>query len=119
MQQDDYISVAEAADILGLTTRQTRRYKSHVRSTFAGKRLLFHRGDVTALAAQKRAELQERLEELGAHRQQPRQSKHSNNELAAYLREQVAEQKVYTERLHQQLIQAAHRIGELEAQLAQ
>jgi excisionase family DNA binding protein len=55
MTDDVYITVEEAAAILDLSTRQVHRYGSgesaRLRTRRAGRRRLFHRGDVESLAA--------------------------------------------------------------------
>ncbi len=115
MGDTDYISVEEAADILGVTTRQARRYQHKVRSKVVGKRILLHRGDIAEQAGLKDEALQVR-DEAQSHRERPpRAELVAPGEFLDYLRERES----HTERLQQQLIQAAHRIGELETQLAQ
>jgi excisionase family DNA binding protein len=51
---DSYITVEEAAQILGLSTRQVHRYgqgeTSRLRTCKVGRRLLYHRNDVLSLA---------------------------------------------------------------------
>jgi predicted DNA-binding transcriptional regulator AlpA len=52
--EDRYITVEEAAQILGLSTRQANRYGQgeapRLRTRKAGRRLLYHRNDVLSLA---------------------------------------------------------------------
>ena len=49
-----YITVEDAADILQVTPRQAHRYGGgdhpRIRTRKAGRRILYHRGDVEALA---------------------------------------------------------------------
>lgn len=54
---DDYLTADQAAQILRVTDRQARRYADagQVRSKRLGNRVLLHREDVEALAAQQRA----------------------------------------------------------------
>lgn len=54
---DEYLTAAQAAQILRVTDRQARNYAalSQVRSKRVGNRVLLHRGDVEALAVQMRA----------------------------------------------------------------
>ncbi len=51
---DEYITVEEAASLLRVSIRQANRYGSgdnpRIRTRKAGKRILYHRGDVEALA---------------------------------------------------------------------
>ena len=112
MDEDEYITVEAAAAILGVTTRQANRYGSgnppRVRIQRAGRRILYHRGDVEALA-----------DELGAHRRltpppPTRADLIPAGEMLDYLRERDAQ----LEALQAQLRTAAHRIGELEGELA-
>jgi hypothetical protein len=115
MQEEDYMPVEEAADLLRITTRQARRYQDKVRSKVVGKRLLLHRGDISELARLKNEELQARGEAQKYEERPKRTELIAPGEMLTYLREREA----HAERLQQQLVQAAHRIGELESQLAQ
>src|SRR3712207_5740000 len=47
----DYITVEEAAAILGITTRQVNRYQDRVRTERVGNRVLYHRDDIFEQAA--------------------------------------------------------------------
>ena len=88
MADDDYITVEDAAAILGVTPRQANRYGSgnapRIRTQRAGRRILYHRGDVEALA-----------DGLGAHRRlAPAQPARADlipaGEMLDYLRERDA-----------------------------
>src|ERR687885_1940504 len=115
MDDIDYIPVEEAADILGVTIRQARRYQNKVRSKVVGKRVLLHRGDIVEQAGLKDEALQARGEAQSYRGRIPRAELVAPGEFLDYLRERES----HAERLQQQLFQAAHRIGELETQLAQ
>ncbi len=115
MGDTDYISVEDAADILGVTVRQARRYQSKVRSKVVGKRVLLHRGDIAEQAGLKDEALQARGGAQNYRERTPRADLVAPGEFLEYLRERES----HAERLQQQLIQAAHGIGELETQLAQ
>ena len=95
---DEYITVEEAASRLGVTTRQVNRYgggdRPKLRTARAGRRILYHRGDVDALG-----------DELGAHRRlAPAQPTRADlipaGEMLDYLRERDTQ------------------LGELQAELA-
>ena len=53
---EEYITVEAAASILRVSVRQATRYASRVTTRQAGKRILFHRGEVEELAKRLGAE---------------------------------------------------------------
>jgi small-conductance mechanosensitive channel len=113
--EEHYIPVEEVAVILGVTIRQASRYADRVRTRKAGKRVLFHKGDIDAVAEEKRIEDAARGE---ARKYEPPKSKTELvpvGEMLDYLRERDAK----IDQQQQQLIAAARRIGELEVQLQQ
>ncbi len=117
MPNDDYISVEEAADLIGRSPRHTSRYANKVRTIRVGTRTLYHRDDMAHIAAELRARdsIHERAEQ---HRPQPKQPSTElvpPGEMLDYVRERDHQ----VERITQQLTVAAHRVGELEALLSQ
>lgn len=99
---DEWITAEEAARILAISTRQAYRYAKgdppKVRTMEAGRRLLFSRVDVQALA-----------DELNsAYRPRPPQREVDAGELVALIRE-----------LQVQLMAAHQKIGELQGQISQ
>ena len=101
MSDDEWMPAAQAAEYLGKTDRQLRRYKSagRVRSRVRSGRVEYHRGDLDKL----RTELPEDT--------RPRATESTQQiipagELLQFIREQ-----------QDQLQQAAARIGYLQAQL--
>jgi hypothetical protein len=114
MQEEEaYIPVEEVAVILGVSPRQAARYQDRVRTKRAGHRILYHRGDITA-QAKLRGQGQDAQEAAKAY-QQPKAEGVPASELIQYLREREAHSDMLQEQLHQ----ATHRIGELEALLSQ
>jgi len=108
--QPDFITVEEVATILGVTPRQAARYQSKVRTQKAGSRVLYHKGDIEEQAARKG-----RAKDATRHFMKPSKPELVPiSEMLEYLRERDADNK----QLQQQLLQAAHRIGELEERLA-
>ena len=115
MADEDYITVEDAASILRVTTRQVNRYGKgnppKIRTQRAGKRLLYHAGDVDALA-----------DELGAVRSVAPPAAKAElvplGEMLQYQREREQDHARHVNDLQGQLQQAARRVGELEAQLA-
>ncbi len=115
MVDEEYIPVEDAAYILQLTTRQVHRYGSdpnpRLRTRRLGKRVIFHRGDVEALAA-----------ELGAIRKvgerpppAPKAELMPIGEMLSYLRERDQQLADVQSQMNQALI----RIGQLQAMLDQ
>ncbi len=110
MTDEQYITVEDAAEILQVTTRQAHRYgegeHSRLRTRRAGRRVMFHKGDVEALAA-----------ELGVLDQprpgRPKPDPTSITAILDYLRERDAKM----EAVQQQLQQAMHEIGWLQGAL--
>lgn len=105
---DDYIPVEEAASILRLGERQTRNYgaKGLIKTKRAGQRVVFHRGDVEALAEELGASLKPRPKSAQMEMIPP-------GEIFNYIQQrdqQVAE-------LQDRLNQAALRIGQLQGEL--
>lgn len=100
---DQWMPTAQAADYLGKTDRQLRRYKTagRVRSRVRSGRVEYHRADLEKL----RAELPE---DARARAPEPSQQIIPAGELLQLIREQ-----------QEQLQQAAARIGYLQAQLEQ
>src|SRR6185312_2003052 len=54
--QDVYLPVEDVAAVLKVSTRQASRYGAKMRTQRAGRRVLYHRDDVEALAAKIGAE---------------------------------------------------------------
>ena len=116
MAEPEYITVEAAAAVLNVTTRQVNRYGKgnppKIRTHRAGKRLLYHAGDVDALA-----------DELGAVRSVAPPAAKAElvplGEMLQYQREREQDHARHVNDLQGQLQQAARRVGELEAQLAQ
>src|SRR3712207_5139930 len=106
--ENDYIPAEELATILGVTVRQATLYADRVRTVKAGKRILYHRGDVEALAAERQLEGKARSEARHFEPPKPKAELMPPTELLEYLREK-----------DQQLMAAARRIGELEGILSQ
>ena len=114
MAESEYITVEAASAALNVTTRQVNRYGKgeppKIRTQRAGKRLLYHAGDVDALA-----------DELGTVRSvAPPVAKAELvplGEMLQYQREREQDHARHVNDLQGQLIQAAKRVGELEAQL--
>jgi len=113
MQDNEaYISVEEAADLLRVSTRQAHRYgeQEHggrLRTRKAGRRTLFHRGDVEALAT-----------ELGVEYKPPERTKTElvpASDMLHYLRER--DQQLSD--VQQQLNRAMLEVGRLQGQLEQ
>ncbi len=103
MQENpDYIPVEEAAQLLGVTTRQAARYGERVRTKRVGKRVLYHRDDIAQIAQERNLE-----------RSYERSTTLTSDEFLTYLRER--DQQLAS--LIKQLLDAAHRIGVLEEQL--
>lgn len=114
MQEGEaYIPVEEAAALLGVTPRQAARYKDRVRTKRAGQRILYHRGDIEQQAALKGQGQDARA--AAKVYQPPKPARIPTDEFIQYLRER----EQHSDRLQEQLRQAAHRIGELEALLSQ
>ena len=117
MADEEYITVEDAADILQVVPRQVNRYgngpDARLRTRKAGRRVLYHRGDVEQLA-----------DDLGVINK-PRVPRPSPAEMVPAgemlqqwrQREQDHDRRV--DELQAQLNSAARRIGELEALLAQ
>lgn len=112
-----YMTVEDASAVLGVTTRQVNRYGKgdppKIRTYRAGKRLLYSRDDVESLA-----------DDLGVMRtvgaQQPAKAELVPlGEMLRYQREREQDHDRHVNDLQGQLQQAAKRVGELEAQLAQ
>jgi DNA repair exonuclease SbcCD ATPase subunit len=101
MSDDEWMPAAQAAEYLGKTDRQLRRYKSagRVRSRVRSGRVEYHRNDLDKL----RAELPEDARPRAA---ESTQQIIPAGELLQFIREQ-----------QDQLQQAAARIGYLQAQL--
>ncbi len=108
--EEQYISVEEAADILKVSTRMVNKYghEEKIQTRKAGKRILYLRSDVEALA-----------EELGVDmRPAPREPKMDlvpAGEMLEYLRERDNR----NEQLQAQLVAAAAEIGALRERLEQ
>ncbi len=110
MPDEPYIPVEEAADILQVTTRQAHRYgegdQPRVRTRRAGRRVMFHKDDVEALAA-----------ELGVL-DQPRPGRPRSDLISATVMfDYIRERDVKLDALQQQLQQAMHEIGRLQGAL--
>jgi hypothetical protein len=115
MADEEYITVEDAADILRVVPRQVNRYgngpDARLRTRKAGRRVLYHRGDVETLA-----------DDLGVVNK-PQTPRTPASELVPQgkvleewrLREREHQEQI--NELHAKLNAAAHRIGELEAQL--
>ncbi len=108
-EAEAYITVEEAAGMLGVTIRQASRYQDRVRTQRVGNRILYHREDIRAQVAQRGRGAAARQAAQEYTRQQPPKPT-PTNALIAYLQSTIARQE-------QLLLQFAHRIGELEAQL--
>lgn len=116
MAESEYITVEAAAAVLNVTTRQVNRYGKgdppKIRTHRAGKRLLYHAGDVDALA-----------DELGSVRSvAPPAAKAEMvplGEMLQYQRERELDHQRHVQELEIELRRAAKRVGELEAQLDQ
>ena len=114
MAEPEYITVEAAAAALNVTTRQVNRYGKgdppKIRTQRAGKRLLYHAADVDALA-----------DELGSVRSVTPPGAKAElvplGEMLQYQREREQDHARHVNDLQGQLIQAAKRVGELEAQL--
>jgi len=114
MGEAEYITVEAASAALNVTTRQVNRYGKgeppKLRTQRAGKRLLYHADDVDALA-----------DELGTVRSVAPQGAKAElvplGEMLQYQREREQDHARHVNDLQGQLIQAARRVGELEAQL--
>ena len=110
IENEQYIPVEEAGRILGVTPRQANRYgtEGKIRTRKAGKRIMYHRGDVEALA-----------EDLGVafkpQKQQPQMELMPPGEVLNYLQQRDAQ--VYE--LTSKLTEAYHRIGQLEGTMQQ
>ncbi len=115
MADDEYITVEDAADILRVVPRQVNRYgngpDARLRTRKAGRRVLYHRGDVETLA-----------DDLGVINK-PRAPRPTAadlipaGEVLQQWREREQEHDRRVDDLQAQLNAAARRIGELEAQL--
>jgi len=114
---DQYIPVEQVAAILGVTIRQASRYASKVRTERRGQRIFYHLDDIREQARLRGKEHQASID-AHAYRPAPQAPKAElmpPGEMLNYLRERDAEVR----QLQQQLLQAARRIGELEATLQQ
>lgn len=115
MQDDEaHISVEEAADLLRVSTRQAHRYgeQEHggrLRTRKAGRRTLFHKGDVEALAA-----------ELGVEYKPPERPKTElvpAGEMLHYLRERDQQLNDVQQQLNRAMLQVGRLQGQLEQRL--
>ncbi len=112
MTDEPYITVEDAAAVLHVTTRQVNRYGSgdspKLRTKRAGKRVLYHREDVEALA-----------DELDSvHRIAPPPAPRTDLVPAGEMLEYIRERDARLEQVQMQLTAAARENGELRAQLA-
>jgi multidrug resistance efflux pump len=106
----EYIPVEEVAEILQVTTRQAHRHgegeNARLRKRKAGRRVMFNRTDVEALAA-----------DLGVldrpRAQRPKTDLVPTGEMLDYIRERDRRLEEY----QHQLIQAAAEIGRLQGQM--
>ncbi len=106
----EYIPVEEVAEILQVTTRQAHRYgegeNARLRTRKAGRRVMFNRTDVEALAA-----------DLGVldrpRAQRPKTDLVPAGEMLDYIRDRDRRLEEY----QHQLVQAAAEIGRLQGQM--
>lgn len=112
MADEEYITVEDAAEILRLSVRMVNRYGNgpnpRLRTRRAGTRVLYHRGDVDALANDMNARFKPRP-------RQPKAELLPPGEVLAYIRErdqQLADAQ-------NQLTRAMHEIGRLQGMLEQ
>jgi hypothetical protein len=110
--QDEYISVEEVATILNLTPRQAHRVGQRARTRQAGKRILYHRGDILDIA-QERGIDQQAVSQAQAYKPPPKTDLVPVGEMLDYIRER--DQRLAD--LQQQLYSAAAEIGRLQGQL--
>ena len=111
MADEPYITVEDASAILRVTTRQVNRYGSgehpRLRTRRAGKRVLYHREDVEALA-----------DEIdSAHRLAPPPAPRTDLVPAGDMLEYIRERDARLEVLQGQLVQAAAENATLRSQL--
>src|SRR5262245_31794743 len=112
-----WLTVEQVATMLGVSTRQAHRYgegpSARLRTKRAGRRILFNRADVEALAV-----------ELGIAHQPPPAPKpprveivqqQTQNELLGYLRERDEELRHYQAKLESLLVE----LGRLQAEVGQ
>lgn len=109
-----YISVEEAADLLRVSTRQAHRYgeQEHggrLRTRKAGRRTLFHKGDVEALAI-----------ELGVEYKPPERSKTElvpAGDMLQYIRERDQQLSDVQGQLNRAMLEVGRLQGQLEQRL--
>jgi hypothetical protein len=101
--EDEYISAAAAGEILGVSPRQAMRYgaSEKVRTILDGRRILYHAGDVRALA----------------HEHQQRRQRVNDTTTRGMSRPN--EWRTKYEEANEALLAAAHKIGALEQQIKQ
>jgi hypothetical protein len=118
MEDDaEYIGVEEAAVLLGgITTRQAHRVGQQARTRTAGKRTLFHRGDIEHLAEQRGVD-REAVEQ--ARQYQPQSQPKTDLVPAGEMLDYIRERDRKLEEMQQQLYAAALEIGTLRAQIEQ
>lgn len=111
----EYMPVEDAAEVIGLGTRQVHRYgqQGQLRSLQVGRRVLYHRGDVEALA-----------DKLGRTRearpQRPREPKQElvpAGQMLDYLRQRDQELAEAQRRLETALLEVGRLRGEVERRL--
>ncbi len=112
---EEYIGVEEAAVLLGgITTRQAHRIGQQARTRQAGKRTLFHRGDIEAIAEQRGVD-----REAVEHARQFQPPRRTDLVPAGEMLDYIRERDQRLDEMQQQLYAAALEIGSLRAQLEQ
>jgi hypothetical protein len=117
MPDEAYIPVEEVAVRLGVSIRQASRYAAKVRTQRIGQRMFYHRDDIEEQARLKGIEYQASLGKEACRRTEklPRVELMPPGDMLDYLRDRDTQ----VAHLQQQLLQAVHRIGELETLLQQ
>ncbi|PLS77451.1 MAG: hypothetical protein CYG59_23735 [Chloroflexi bacterium] len=111
----EYIGVEEAAVLLGgITTRQAHRIGQQARTRQAGKRTLFHRADIEAIA-ERRGVDREAVEHARQYQPQPKTDLVPAGEMLDYIRDRDRR----LEELQMQMNAVARENGYLRGQLEQ
>ena len=111
MTDDEYIPVEEVAAMLGVKIRQAARYGERVRTKMVGRRMIYHRGDVQAIADERAAQ------QAAATRGEPYKAHVSSQPRADIV--PASELLNMVSDLQNKLLVMSHRVGELEGQLQQ
>ena len=110
---DDWITVEDAAERLQVSTRQAHRYGqpplSRIRTRKAGRRMLFHLGDVEELAAELNVEAKPAP--------RPKTELVPVGEMLTYIRERDQQLSETQERLNRAMLEVGRLQGQLEQRL--